>query len=104
MEGAQVALPYKISRVLRGSLWVLRPDAHVDLQHVDNALQDALQELRDTGMVTSNRLATRDDITRLLGLEHVYELEHTYGVAAGQSVDGQGHHERRTLTSPQYSS
>ena len=31
-------------------------------------------------------LATRDDITRLLGLEHVYELEHTYGVAAGQSV------------------
>jgi lipid-binding SYLF domain-containing protein len=55
-------------------------------------------------MVASSRLATRDDITRLLGLEHVYELEHTYGVAAGQSVDGQGHHERRTLASPQYGS
>ena len=104
MEGAQVALPYNISRVLRGSLCVLRPDAHVDLQHVDNALQAALQELGDTGMVASSRLATRDDITRLLGLEHVYELEHTYGVAAGPSVDGQGHHERRTLASPQYGS
>ena len=55
-------------------------------------------------MVASSRLATRDDITRLLGLEHVYELEHTYGVAAGQSVDGLGHHERRTLASPQYGS
>jgi hypothetical protein len=49
-------------------------------------------------------LATRDDITRLLGLEHVYALEHTYGVAADQSVDGQGRHERRTLASPQYGS
>jgi hypothetical protein len=54
--------------------------------------QDALQALRDTGMVASSHLATWDDITRLLGLEHVDELEHTYGVAAGQSVDGQGHH------------
>jgi hypothetical protein len=44
--------------------------------------QDALQALRETGMVASSRLATRDDITRLLGLEHVDELEHTYGVAA----------------------
>src|SRR4029077_3662587 len=49
-------------------------------------------------------LATWDAITRLLGLEHVYELEHTYGVAAGPSVDGQGRHERRTLASPQYGS
>jgi hypothetical protein len=71
---------------------------------VDNALQDALQELRDTGDVASSRLATRDNITRFLGLEHVYELEHTYGVAAGQSGDAQGHHERRTLASPQYGS
>jgi hypothetical protein len=92
MEGAQVALPYNISRVLRGSLCVLLPDAHVDLQQVDNALQDALQELRDTGMVASSGLAARDDITRLLGLEHVYELDHTYGVAAGQPVDSKGHH------------
>src|SRR5882724_351480 len=104
MEGAQVALPYNISHVLRGSLGVLRPDAHGDLQPVDHALQDALQERRDTGMVASSRLATWDAITRLLGLEHVYELEHTYGVAAGPSVDGQGRHERRTLASPQYGS
>jgi hypothetical protein len=104
MEGAQVALPYKISRFSRGSLCILQPDAHVDLQHVDHALQDALQALRDTGMVASSRLATRDDITRLLGLRHVYELEHTSGVAAGQAVDGQGHHERRTLASAQYGS
>jgi hypothetical protein len=43
-------------------------------------------------MIGSSRLATWDDNTRLLGLEHVYELEHTYGVAAGQSGDGRGHH------------
>ena len=55
-------------------------------------------------MVAPSRLATRDDITRLLGLEHVYEREHTYGVAAGQSGDCQGHHERRTLASPPYGS
>jgi hypothetical protein len=92
MAGAQVALPYQISRVLWGNLGVLRPDAHVDLQQVDNALQDALQALRDMGMIASSRLATRDDITRPLGLEHVYGLEHTYGVTAGQSGDGRGHH------------
>jgi 2-methylisocitrate lyase-like PEP mutase family enzyme len=45
------------------------------------ALKDALQELRDTGTVSTSRLASRDEITRLLGLPHVYELEATYGAA-----------------------
>lgn len=44
------------------------------------ALHEAYSELRDTGQVSSNRMATRDDITAVLGLPHVYELEKTYGV------------------------
>jgi 2-methylisocitrate lyase-like PEP mutase family enzyme len=46
------------------------------------ALKDAYEELRDTGMVSSDRTATRDEITGVLGLPHVYELEQTYGVTA----------------------
>ena len=33
-----------------------------------------------------------DDITSILGLAHVYELENMYGVSAGQPVDGERHH------------
>ncbi|MCZ6872991.1 MAG: isocitrate lyase/PEP mutase family protein [bacterium] len=44
------------------------------------ALKEAYEELRDTGMVSSNRTATREEITGVLGLPHVYELENTYGV------------------------
>ena len=46
------------------------------------ALKEAYEELRDTGMVSSGRTATRDEITGVLGLPHVYELEQTYGVTA----------------------
>jgi 2-methylisocitrate lyase-like PEP mutase family enzyme len=42
------------------------------------ALTEAMQELRDTGTVSPCRLASRDEITNLLGLPHVYELETTY--------------------------
>jgi 2-methylisocitrate lyase-like PEP mutase family enzyme len=56
------------------------------------ALRDALQELKDTGTVSSSRLATRDDITSVLGLGHVYELENTYGVSHVQSVAGGAHY------------
>ena len=52
------------------------------------ALKDVFQELKDTGMVSSSRLATRDDITSLLGLAHVYELEQAYGVSEAQPVSG----------------
>ena len=45
------------------------------------ALKDAFQELKDQGIVSSSRLATRDDITGVLGLAHVYELEKTFGVS-----------------------
>jgi 2-methylisocitrate lyase-like PEP mutase family enzyme len=45
------------------------------------ALTEALQELRDTGTVSPSRLASRDEITSLLGLPHVYELETQYGVS-----------------------
>ena len=50
------------------------------------ALTDAFQELKETGTVSSSRLATRDDITALLGLAHVYELEQAYGVSEAQPV------------------
>jgi 2,3-dimethylmalate lyase len=50
------------------------------------ALTDAFQELKETGTVSSSRLATRDDITTLLGLAHVYELEQAYGVSEAQPV------------------
>jgi 2-methylisocitrate lyase-like PEP mutase family enzyme len=53
---------------------------------VFKALQEAFQELKDQGIVSSSRLATRDEITSVLGLAHVYELEHTYGVSEGQAV------------------
>ena len=52
------------------------------------ALKDAFQELKDTGTVSSSRLATRDDITSLLGLAHVYELEQAYDVSEAQPVSG----------------
>lgn len=45
------------------------------------ALKDAFQELRDRGTVSPSRLATRDDITGVLGLAHIYELEKTFGVS-----------------------
>jgi 2-methylisocitrate lyase-like PEP mutase family enzyme len=47
---------------------------------VSKALREAYEELRDTGIVASGRIATRDEITAVLGLPHVYELEQTYGV------------------------
>ena len=50
------------------------------------ALTDAFQELQETGTVSPSRLATRDDITRLLGLAHVDELEQAYGVSEAQPV------------------
>ena len=50
------------------------------------ALTDAFQELKETGTVSASRLATRDDITALLGLAHVYELEQAYGVSEAQPV------------------
>ena len=46
------------------------------------ALKESYEELRDTGIVSSSRMATREDITGVLGLPHVYELEQTYGVTA----------------------
>lgn len=51
---------------------------------VFQALKDAYQELKDNGIVSAHRLASRDAITSVLGLEHVYELEHTYGVSEAQ--------------------
>ncbi|PON13436.1 carboxyvinyl-carboxyphosphonate phosphorylmutase [Candidatus Entotheonella serta] len=44
------------------------------------ALKASYEELRDTGIVSSDRMASRDEITSILGLPHVYELENTYGV------------------------
>ncbi len=44
------------------------------------ALKGAYEELRDTGTVSPDRAATREEITGVLGLPHVYELEQTYGV------------------------
>lgn len=52
------------------------------------ALKDALLELKEQGMVSSRRLATRDEITGVLGLPHVYELENTYGVSETQPASG----------------
>ena len=52
------------------------------------ALRDALQELQEQGSVSPSRLATRDEITSVLGLAHVYELENTYGVAETHQVSG----------------
>lgn len=51
---------------------------------VFKALHDALHELKETGIVASHRLASREDITSVLGLAHVYELEQTYGTSEGQ--------------------
>jgi 2,3-dimethylmalate lyase len=53
------------------------------------ALRDAFQELKEQGMVSSGRLARRDDITDVLGLAHVYELENTYGISDVQPVPTQ---------------
>ena len=54
---------------------------------VFKALKDSFQELKDRGIVSSARLGTRDDITGVLGLAHVYELEKTFGVPeAGPKV------------------
>jgi 2-methylisocitrate lyase-like PEP mutase family enzyme len=50
------------------------------------AVKDAMQELKDTGMVSSSRMASRDEVTAVLGLAHVYELEHTYSAGAAQPV------------------
>ena len=50
------------------------------------ALQEALQELKDTGTVSPSRCGTREEITSVLGLPHVYELENTYGVSAAQPL------------------
>ncbi len=52
------------------------------------ALQEALQELKDTGSMSPDRMASRDDITRILGLSHVYELERTYDVSETQPAGG----------------
>lgn len=52
------------------------------------ALQQSFEELKNTGIVSSSRLATRDDITSVLGLPHVYELENTYGVSEVQPMSG----------------
>ncbi len=49
---------------------------------VFKALKDAYEELRDTGMVAPSRMASREEITGVLGLPHVYELEKAYGVTA----------------------
>jgi hypothetical protein len=47
---------------------------------VFKALQEAFQALQDHGIVSAQRLAARDEITSVLGLDHVYELEQTYGM------------------------
>ncbi len=52
------------------------------------ALRDAFQELKDRGIVSSSRLATRDDITGVLGLAHVYELEKTFQVSEARPTIG----------------
>ncbi|MBM3223772.1 MAG: isocitrate lyase/PEP mutase family protein [Candidatus Tectomicrobia bacterium] len=43
------------------------------------AVQEAMHELQATGIVSASRLASRDEVTKVLGLAHVYELEHMYG-------------------------
>jgi 2,3-dimethylmalate lyase len=53
---------------------------------VCKGLHDVLHELKATGIVASHRLASWEDITSLLGLDHVYELEQTYGTSEGQPV------------------
>jgi 2-methylisocitrate lyase-like PEP mutase family enzyme len=53
---------------------------------VCKALHEALHELKATGIVASHRLASREDITSVLGLDHVYELEQTYGPSEGPPV------------------
>lgn len=50
------------------------------------ALREAFQELKDTGTVSPSRFGTRDEITSVLGLPHVYELENTYGVSETQPL------------------
>lgn len=46
---------------------------------VYKAVQDAFQELKDTGKVDPSRYATRLDVANLMGLGQVYELEEKYG-------------------------
>jgi hypothetical protein len=64
-------LPYRTKfRVFSGAAYVSSDQLRMLTSNtLTMPLQDALQELRDTGMVASSRLATLDDITRLLGLE-----------------------------------
>jgi hypothetical protein len=51
------------------------------------AVKDAMQELKDTGIVSASRMASRDEVTEVLGLAHVYELEQTYSARAAQPVE-----------------
>ena len=47
---------------------------------VYKAVRDAFSELKEVGAVDPARYATRDDVSNLLGLPEVYEMERKYGV------------------------
>ena len=46
--------------------------------------RDAFSELKEVGAVDPARYATRDDVSNLLGLPEVYEMERKYGVTPSQ--------------------
>ena len=84
-----------LPRLYNGMLLPVAEVAHLGFQVmitggtigvIFKALKEALQELKDTGTVSSSRCGTREEITSVLGLPHVYELENTYGVSVGQPL------------------
>ena len=50
------------------------------------AVTDAMQALKDTGLVSSSRMASREEVTAVLGLAHVSDVEQTYSAGAAQPV------------------
>ena len=45
------------------------------------AVKEAFEELKTSGKVNPDRLATRWDVANLLGLDQIYEMERKYGVS-----------------------
>ena len=48
---------------------------------VYTAVRDSFQELMDTGRVSKERFATRMEVSNMLGLEDIYEMERKYGIS-----------------------
>lgn len=45
------------------------------------AIKDSMEELKRTGTVATAHLTGRDDVTNLLGLPAIYEMERRYGIS-----------------------